>query len=166
MGRKKKHKRQAQAEPRRPSRAPGADAPASASRAAHRAAPGAFRRLLGPVPLVAAGVTVAAGWLAWLVLTGRVTFTGSVAKFPDPRPVKPAAGYALEDFAGAEKCRECHEQAYTKWRGSTHGRAGGSPSAELVISRFDGKPIRFADAVVTPGEAQILTTAQRGLLEL
>ncbi len=55
-----------------------------------------------------------------------------------------------EDFAGATTCEECHEAQYSVWLNSTHGRAGGNPSEDLIIARFDGNPIRFADAVVTP----------------
>jgi tetratricopeptide (TPR) repeat protein len=54
------------------------------------------------------------------------------------------------DFAGADACAECHAEQYRPWAESTHGRAGGEPSAELVIAPFDGSPIRFADGVVIP----------------
>ena len=56
---------------------------------------------------------------------------------------------AYEDFAGAETCEECHETQYEAWLTSTHGKAGGNPTTDLIIARFDGTPIRFADAVVT-----------------
>ncbi len=36
------------------------------------------------------------------------------------------------------------------WSESTHGRAGGEPTRSSVIVPFDGRPIRFRDAVVTP----------------
>jgi len=57
---------------------------------------------------------------------------------------------AYEDFAGAETCEECHETQYEAWLTSTHGKAGGNPSRDLIIARFDGRPIRFADAIVRP----------------
>lgn len=57
---------------------------------------------------------------------------------------------SLDDFAGAEACRDCHAEQYGAWASSTHGRAGGPPSRDVVISRFDGRPIRFRDAVVIP----------------
>lgn len=57
---------------------------------------------------------------------------------------------SLQHFAGAESCRDCHSIQYAAWRRSTHGRAGGPASRETVIARFDGTPIRFRDAVVTP----------------
>jgi tetratricopeptide (TPR) repeat protein len=54
------------------------------------------------------------------------------------------------DFVGSEACASCHQREYDAWRRSTHGRAGGTPSAERSIADFDGRPIRFADAVVIP----------------
>lgn len=62
----------------------------------------------------------------------------------------PAPFLEQPGFVGAETCGRCHEEQYQAWRGSTHGRAGGPPSAETVIAPFDGTPIRFADATVTP----------------
>ena len=53
-------------------------------------------------------------------------------------------------FAGTEACRACHEQQFAAWAESTHGTAGGVPSPEMVIAPFDGRPLRFADAVVVP----------------
>jgi tetratricopeptide (TPR) repeat protein len=53
-------------------------------------------------------------------------------------------------FVGSAACADCHEAAWDLWRGSTHGRAGGLPSAETVIAPFDGSPIQFADARVVP----------------
>lgn len=57
---------------------------------------------------------------------------------------------AAQEFAGSEACRDCHTEQYAEWEGSTHGKAGGEPGPETVIAPFDGSPIRFADAVVTP----------------
>ncbi|HSR42745.1 MAG TPA: multiheme c-type cytochrome, partial [Longimicrobiales bacterium] len=51
---------------------------------------------------------------------------------------------------GPEVCGECHEEVYDRWRGSTHGRAGGLPDAATVIAPFDGTPITFGDAMVIP----------------
>ena len=61
-----------------------------------------------------------------------------------------AGNLVYEDFAGAETCEECHDTQYEAWLTSTHGKAGGNPSPDLIIARFDSRPIRFADAVVTP----------------
>ncbi len=57
---------------------------------------------------------------------------------------------AQPGFVGAETCGTCHADEYTAWAGSTHGRAGGPPNDESVIAPFDGTPIAFADATVTP----------------
>src|SRR5205085_5964246 len=56
----------------------------------------------------------------------------------------------FEDFAGCEACVRCHEKQYKLWKDSTHGRAGGKPGEAKIIARFDGQPIRFKDANVTP----------------
>ncbi len=100
--------------------------------------------------LLAGGVLAAAvaGW--WLVAGGKVRWSGAGTGFPKPRASAAVTGPTLEDFAGAESCQECHRAEYAAWRTSTHGRAGGAPSPDLVIARFDGTPIQFADAVVTP----------------
>ena len=85
--------------------------------------------------------------------------------FPPPaQRASPAPDPA--DFVGAEACAECHATVYAAWRGSTHGRAGGAPSAAVVIAPFDGRPLRFRDAVVTPaarGGRYTFTVAQDGL---
>ena len=72
-----------------------------------------------------------------------------LAPFPAPAP-RAAATTRLEDFAGSEACASCHGDQYRAWSGSTHGRAGGEPGPDVVIAPFDGRPIRFADAVVIP----------------
>jgi hypothetical protein len=56
----------------------------------------------------------------------------------------------FEDFVGAQACAKCHARAYKAWRGSTHGLAGGRPEEVELIAPFDGKPLVFRDAVVTP----------------
>lgn len=96
----------------------------------------------------------------WLVLGFGVVLGGLGSLFlryqlepvqlPPPGERKAGPGISLQDFAGAESCRDCHAIQYAAWRRSTHGRAGGPASRETVIARFDGTPIRFRDAVVTP----------------
>ncbi|MBI1723914.1 MAG: hypothetical protein HYR48_08410, partial [Gemmatimonadetes bacterium] len=66
-------------------------------------------------------------------------------------PTAPHVSYA--DFVGAEPCAECHRTEYAAWASSTHGRAGGPPARGRVIAPFDGRPIRFKDATVTPSVA-------------
>ena len=83
-----------------------------------------------------------------------------------PAAVQPAAEPRVGDFVGAERCGACHAREYAAWRRSTHGRAGGPPGRETLIVPFDGRPIRFRDAVVTPsaspGGAYSFTVAQEG----
>jgi tetratricopeptide (TPR) repeat protein len=55
----------------------------------------------------------------------------------------------FEDFAGAEACAECHREQYDLWKNSTHGKAGGPPSAQTVISPFNRAALQFKDATVT-----------------
>jgi Flp pilus assembly protein TadD len=92
--------------------------------------------------LAAGAALVAAGLLMWRRQTAPIVL-------PSPRAVsEPVVQW--EDFLGAEACAECHEAQYRVWRASTHGRAGGAPSREIVIARFNGTPIRFRNATVTP----------------
>ena len=60
------------------------------------------------------------------------------------------ASAALQDFAGSEACARCHEKQYKLWKDSTHRRAGGKTDEVKMIARFDGQPLRFKDAKVTP----------------
>jgi tetratricopeptide (TPR) repeat protein len=69
---------------------------------------------------------------------------------PAPREAPPVSRVSRADFVGAERCASCHKAEYDAWRVSTHGRAGGAPSANVVIAAFDGRAIRFRDATVTP----------------
>ncbi len=75
---------------------------------------------------------------------------GDSLDFPPPIPPAVTTEITQDDFAGAEACEECHEVEYEAWQASTHGLAGGGPSTDTVIAPFDGTPIRFKDAVVTP----------------
>ncbi len=87
-------------------------------------------------------------WFALVLLLG-CKGEGRVS-FPPPRPVSRGAEPRFADFVGAEACASCHAAQYAAWRGSTHGRAGGRPGPGVIIAPFNGAPIRFADAVVTP----------------
>ncbi len=84
---------------------------------------------------------------AWRLLNRRIELPPPVAAAISNEPT-------FEDFLGAEACAECHAEQYSTWRGSTHGTAGGVPSRDNVIARFDGSPIRFADAIVIPSVSQ------------
>ncbi len=73
--------------------------------------------------------------------------------FPPPLSRPDVASDTLPtraDFLGSEACSDCHSAQYREWSGSTHGKAGGTPSLNTVIAPFDGTPIQFADAVVIP----------------
>jgi tetratricopeptide (TPR) repeat protein len=85
---------------------------------------------------------------------------------PPPRLAAEPAGPTSADFVGAGACAGCHATQFAAWERSTHGRAGGAPARGRVIAPFDGGPIRFRDAVVTPsvtasGEYRF-TVAQTG----
>ncbi len=105
--------------------------------------------------------------LAVLAL-GRVAYqrAGRHLTFPAQRPPEPQAAVTQADFVGAEACASCHPSQYAAWNGSTHGKAGGPPTRERVKGPFDGQPIRFRDAVVTPtvtaSGAFVFTVAQAG----
>ncbi len=91
---------------------------------------------------------------------------GRIALPPPTAPLAVADGPTPADFVGAEACAECHQAQYRAWRGSTHGRAGGAPGPDLLIAPFDGRPIRFSDATVTPvrtdGGGYAFRVAQEG----
>ncbi len=98
-----------------------------------------------------AAIAVAAVTVALVVWWLIVRREPALVEFPQASAeAHMGARVAFDDFVGAEACRDCHTAQYAAWRGSTHGRAGGPPSPETVIAPFDGTPIRFADAVVTP----------------
>jgi tetratricopeptide (TPR) repeat protein len=113
---------------------------------------------------VALALVIVAGGAA-LAWRGRAADPEALVPLPPPTLVASTGGVTRADFAGAESCAGCHATQYAAWKGSTHGRAGGAPSADLVISRFDGTPIRFKDATVTPtarGGVYSFTVAQDG----
>lgn len=95
-------------------------------------------------------------WWFWSAGDGSNARTGkktqdnlaSLAPLADAR--MPERTVQFEDFAGSESCQSCHAAEYRLWKNSTHGRAGGDPREVEIIARFDGKPLRFKDAVVRP----------------
>ncbi len=109
---------------------------------------GVLTALVGMVLVEAApsvgrgGSATGGGWPgngAPVALSGRA----SVPASPGEEQVPPG-------HVGSETCGECHGEAYEAWSASTHGTAGGPPSPATVIAPFDGRPIQFADATVTP----------------
>lgn len=145
MGRKKKGK------PREPSRPRGGEpVPAPSHQQTDAPAPAAPRRRYR---LVTAGLGVAAVLAVglWWVFGGRGGGGGRVVLPPPSTPARPVTdSVTYADFVGSDACAECHETQYAQWVGSTHGQAGGPPSRDRVIAPFNGRPIRFRDATVTP----------------
>jgi tetratricopeptide (TPR) repeat protein len=86
--------------------------------------------------------------LGWAALAGGLG--ASRGALPAPRQPAPAPTITYQDFAGAESCAACHSEQYRAWRRSTHGVAGGPPTRERVLAPFDGRPMAFRDARVTP----------------
>ena len=92
---------------------------------------------------------VAAALAVGMFVVGRARSPDVVA-FPPPREAAPASLVARADFVGAARCADCHVAEFAAWERSTHGRAGGTPATGIVLTAFNGRPIRFRDAVVTP----------------
>ena len=128
------------------------------------------RRFLRPRARAVAALVIALA--ALLVVVLRLTRTpngfrpgGRRVELPVPRDTTPPRAPSPSEFAGAEQCQSCHAVQYAAWRGSTHGKAGGTPGDVAVIAPFDGTPIRFRDAVVIPaasGRRYTFTVRQNG----
>lgn len=113
--------------------------------------------------LALAAVAIVAG-----VLIGRAAYNraGRHIELPTPGAPEPDAVVTHADFVGADACASCHPSQYAAWKVSTHGRAGaGPPDPQSVKGHFNGTPMRFRDAVVTPstaaGGAFVFTIAQK-----
>ena len=101
-------------------------------------------------PAGIAAIVLALLAAAWWPLRYSLPGPLASATIPAPREAPPVSRFTKADFVGAERCQSCHAAEYAKWNASVHGRAGGPPSAERVIAAFNGRAIRFRDAVVTP----------------
>jgi len=95
------------------------------------------------------GLALVVGALAVASLLRDDDGATSDIAFPPP-PAEAPVEVAFDEFVGADACADCHREQYDAWQGSTHGRAGGDPSPELLVQDFDGRPIRFRDGTVTP----------------
>lgn len=95
-------------------------------------------------------VSAAAITIIWRMFRYSLPGVLGATTIPSPRETPPVSGIAQADFVGAERCASCHASEFAKWKASVHGRAGGPPSPDVVIAAFNGSPIRFRDAVVTP----------------
>ncbi len=175
---KKKRSSPGKGKPRRRSAGPragaatpgGAPGPGSAAGGAAGPALAGPRRGRRRAVVLAVAFAAAGGGAVFFALRPGAHGRGPVAaaRIPFPPPLEaaerpsPSAG----DFAGAGSCGSCHREQYDAWRGSTHGRAGGPPGPDVLIARFDGRPVRFEDAVVTPSVNRdgeyVFTVAQEG----
>ena len=107
-------------------------------------------------------VAVIGGLGLWLLL--GAPGTGQRLAFPPPPPPLATDEMSPDDFAGSQACADYHRDQYQAWSNSTHGRAGGPPGPNVLIAPFDGTPIRFKDATVTPSvtpEGSYLFTVER-----
>ncbi|HSA56471.1 MAG TPA: tetratricopeptide repeat protein [Gemmatimonadaceae bacterium] len=145
MSRKKGRGRRGPREPERPLGAGGgaraAGIPPRGPRVRARLTRAQLVALLAVVGLMA---TVA-------LLTVRRPRSGATS--PEPFPAANAVAgdsVGFEDFVGSEACAACHAAESASWQRSTHAAAGGAPGTVRMIAPFDGSPIRFSDAEVTP----------------
>jgi len=109
------------------------------------------------------GLLIVGGAL-WFGTRSRPSSVSTVEPLPTPSQLV-ANAVQQSDFVGSQRCASCHAPQYSAWQRSTHAAAGGPPSAARVIARFNGSPIRFSDAVVTPGHtgnAPTFTVRQTG----
>lgn len=111
------------------------------------------------------GAVVSVVLVAMVAGLGLWTYFARPITLPAPRETAAPIATSHAAFVGAERCANCHTAQFAAWKQSTHGRAGGPPSPELVIAPFGGAPIRFANAEVTPrvrGAAYTFVVEQRG----
>ena len=52
-------------------------------------------------------------------------------------------------FVGSEACQGCHTDEYAAWSGSTHGRAGGPVSDDILIPKGGERRFSFSDTEVS-----------------
>src|SRR5262245_53068466 len=93
-------------------------------------------------------VTVVAAVVAVVVVVWFAAFKPIV--LPPPLVAESRPAHDTPAFVGSQACANCHLAQFTRWQRSTHGRAGGTPSPDLVLAPFNGAPIRFANATVIP----------------
>jgi tetratricopeptide (TPR) repeat protein len=114
--------------------------------------------------LIAFGGAVLAASIVIAIRHVVYSGAGNHMPFPPPAPLVADTAVTHADFVGAEACASCHPSQYELWKRSTHGRAGGPPSPDLVKAPFNGPPLRFRDAVVIPSVtesgAYVFTVAQ------
>ena len=167
MGRGKKRKDKSQGKrPQKQKRSAEVPPPVEKEERSVAEVDSGIRKRARPGSLVVLVIAVVAIAAAVLVLANRSP-QPSALEFPEPSMfASSTTAPTFDDFIGSESCEECHEDQYNLWLGSTHGRAGGWPSPDIVIAPFDGNPMRFFDAVVTPSITEsgsyIFTVEQGG----
>ena len=107
-------------------------------------------RWWSPRRLAVAAVTIGVLVVAWWSLRYSLPGPLGATSLPPLRESPPVSRHAASDFVGAERCASCHADQYARWKASTHGQAGGPATGDFVLAAFDGRAIRFRDAVVTP----------------
>lgn len=101
------------------------------------------------VAALAVGATALVAVLRTADGSGSGASAVSLTPFPAPPPAH-VRSVATEDFVGSDTCASCHAEQHEAWSSSTHGRAGGAADPSVIISPFNGSPIRFRDGVVVP----------------
>lgn len=115
------------------------------------AGPQLTRNRLALLLLAVGGLAIAGVLTVWP--PWRAVGTSADASLPAPKTTFQDAAIADSDFVGSAACASCHATQYAAWSRSTHGTAGGLPGSVRVLGSFNGVPIRFKDAVVTPSSS-------------
>ena len=90
------------------------------------------------MPVVLAGLGLAAAAVVWMVVQGldRPPDAESVAVTTlTPSPTVP-------EFAGSVACADCHAAEYERWRRSQHAVAMQVADEDTVLGNFDGARFR------------------------
>ena len=56
----------------------------------------------------------------------------------------------LDQFVGSKACSNCHINEYNSWLESTHGKAGGEPTADRILAPFNGEKIEIKNGWFIP----------------
>lgn len=52
------------------------------------------------------------------------------------------------DYVGPDACRGCHAEIHARWENHPHARMNDNANAATVVGAFDGRELRYGDAVV------------------
>jgi len=90
------------------------------------------------LPIVLAGLGLAAAAVAWMIVQGLDRPPDPVpAAVTDPAPIPTAA-----EFVGSAACADCHAAEYERWRASQHAVAMQVADGSTVLGNFDGARFR------------------------